>query len=188
MPVLKWRPDDQSDWQIVGSVSGSGVSSFNGRINDVMPSFDDYTAEMVGAAAKDLSNVSNENLIAKLEESGFSGGVEMDLLWENRSPTSSFPAQTAEIADSSQYAVLIVELSCAAEKGNTRASCVLTDVGSAVTVTTFNLEAKIRSATRVSSGVTFSNAFYYPQGVEAQNNLRLIPQRIYGIKGKLYQI
>lgn len=133
---------------------------------------------------KDKEEIVNDT-IDLLEESEFGSGVTVEKVWENISPTSTFATQTAKVTDSSQYAVLIVEFSCAAERGNTRASCVLTDVGSAVTVTTFNEEAKMRSATRVSSGVNFSNAFCYPQGVEAQDNLRLIPQKIYGIKGEI---
>lgn len=83
-----------------GFVSGGGVESFNGRQGAVVPMAGDYTAEQVGArsntwmpnaedtgAAKDdLSNVSNEVMKAKVEESGFSGGSSIPLVESTEYP------------------------------------------------------------------------------------------------------
>lgn len=57
-----------------GGGGAAGVESFNGRTGAVVPAAGDYTAEQVGAAASDLSNVSNDVMKAKVEASGFISG------------------------------------------------------------------------------------------------------------------
>jgi hypothetical protein len=104
-----------------GGAGGGGVESFNGRTGAVVPAAGDYTADMVGArpdtwmpaasdvgaAASDLSNVSNAVMKAKVEASGFvSGGGSDEVYISDTEPTdegATIWIDTSEAGDSEAY-------------------------------------------------------------------------------------
>ena len=109
--------------------------------------------------------------------------VAIDLLWENASPDSSFVGGTVEISNIANYDGGVVEFkdNGGGEKAN--ATSFVFSKNFSVVAVGFNVYARIRAITITSSGVSFGTAFKYPNNVETQDDSRLVPVKIYGIKG-----
>lgn len=134
-------------------------------------------------AGIDLSNVSNEDMLAKMQASGFSGGISMDLLWENASPASAFAAQTIAM-DLSDYQKIYIE--CFAK---TTELIVVSAIMPMDKTSSITFESKFYSsqdyaggrwATPTQTGVTFIRGLN--SNYDEDNSL-IIPYRIYGLKG-----
>lgn len=103
-------------------------------------------------------------------------GYQMELLWENASPSSKFPAQTIEFEDGG-YDLFEVHFAKTNETGK-QTDSIKFPVGQAVHIRQYydsgdNFSRNITASTATS--VTFDASNYMTQGVN--------PLRIYGIKG-----
>ena len=112
---------------------------------------------------------------------GFSmGGVKLDLLWTNPSPTSNFTAQTISLT-LADYDYLLIECTWATSfAGNLSYHICKNGVKSSLfgSNPTNTGVIGIRQATVSTSGVTISDA---KNGTTTANNI-MIPTSIYGIK------
>ena len=107
-------------------------------------------------------------------------GMQMELIWENASPTSNFTAQTIEL-DLNQYIALII--TCRVHISAERATSHICLYGENILDLSHALNtswvATQRHATIYPDKVVFDDG--YRNG--AVNNDYRIPYRIYGIKG-----
>ena len=118
--------------------------------------------------------------------------IPMTLLWTNASPTSDFSAQTVAV-DLSDYDFVYIELRYLS--GATTLRSVLIGVGNdyrAVGIENvepaYYMQTEQRVIVTSTTGVAFSDAYTHNFNSNtggAVNNARLIPQRIYGIKGAI---
>ena len=111
-------------------------------------------------------------------------GLEMELLWENASPASSFAAQTVQVSLSGyDFAFVYVADAGKVDNANGLVGFII-PVGKSGTVTAINYQINYRKVTVSTNGVTFSDSLQISQlnwDGEAVND-RCIPQYIYGIK------
>ena len=123
-----------------------------------------------------------------------SGGIKMELLWENASPSSQFPAQTLAM-DLSEYDFLYVECLTHYNSGSFhwyRKSSIVKVPPKGTTffhqVDGFGQEAAhftLRAFNVTTEGVNFGASYYansYGGNVATSNN-NYIPLSVYGIKG-----
>ena len=118
------------------------------------------------------------------------GGVQIDLLWENQSPTSSFPAQTVTPKNFSEYDGVIVQ--CVSSDQSVAASFCFKGYGASMFDYVNILEGAyaFTSARRFSftdEGIVFDGGdqlgWHGHQEHSAKNNGVLKPLHIYGFKG-----
>lgn len=109
------------------------------------------------------------------------GGVKMDLLWTNPSPTSSFASQTVSIDLSNYAGVLIV---CKQHKSvESYFNFLSLIVAESIRFLCGSGKLAFRNATVSSAGVVFTDGSYVnTYGTDAVNNDYVIPYQIYGIK------
>ena len=105
----------------------------------------------------------------------------MDLLWENASPTSKFAAQTISV-DLSKYSHVYIECTYL---GASVFFCPLSDsdfIGSASYYGTEKENVIFgRTIFAGKAGISFKDAKRY--GSETDQNIHLVPTRIYGVNG-----
>lgn len=112
------------------------------------------------------------------------GGMKMDLLWTNPSPTSAFSAQTVSL-DLSGYSYVYIECLMASSYTSQYINAHLFRVGGGLSYRMIGGGSTImfRDATPTTSGVEFSVGYIvntYTSNVT--DNTRIIPLHIYGIK------
>ena len=109
-------------------------------------------------------------------------GCDIDLIWENSSPTSSFSAQTVAMDLSEyNYLTLVFKYSTTSAYYNTLA--VPTD-GLTYRVTIGNSQNSnngIRNFTTSATGISFEAGYYNA----SSNNTYLVPYKVYGIRGTI---
>ena len=142
-----------------------------------------------GTTGQVLTKVSNDNNDVQWSD----GGVNMELLWENASPTSNFAAQTISI-DLTQYCAVLVKIGFhTTMTSDNDCSLNMCLMGEAIklhnsvisTSTSFYHASAWRLCTVTKTGVTFG-AGSVQQGTSTlsnSDNSRAIPMKIYGIKG-----
>ena len=114
--------------------------------------------------------------------SGGGGGMNMELLWTNPSPTSSFAAQTVSIANLSDYKYLIIVVKATKSAGTYQSQILFPSVRHRVVFNGSTLT--YRDVDFVANGLDFlaaRNQTTYG-GSTTQNNDLVIPVYIYGIK------
>ena len=109
-------------------------------------------------------------------------GVEMVLLWENASPTSTFAAQNVAIANITDYDMLLIECSYASD-GPYRYSCLFKAEVGAIGISHIMWAStgnySHRQVEVIETGIAFGPG--HRTGKEA--NGYTIPLRFYGLKG-----
>lgn len=106
------------------------------------------------------------------------GGMKMDLLWTNPSPTSDFAAQTVPL-DLSEYSMLIIVTEVTSLWAASYCFPKILNKAFALHfVTENNSNSRIRAVTFTSSGVEFGNGM----NNGSTNNAEQKPKYIYGIK------
>ena len=105
------------------------------------------------------------------------GGLEMELLWENASPTSGFSAQTLNL-DLSEYEYIVVLC--------TAASTAIGFIGSSTVIQQPEGKNYLRRIEIKSDGIDFYDTYRYETygtGATVVASDACIPYRIFGIKG-----
>ena len=99
-------------------------------------------------------------------------GLDMDLLWTNSAPTSSFSAQTIQL-DLSGYALILIT-------SENSVSFAENNVGSKSQITYSSTSGQIRHRdfTVVTTGITFDAGY----GGSSTDNTNCRPYKIYGIR------
>lgn len=111
------------------------------------------------------------------------GGMKMDLLWTNPSPTSDFASQTVSL-DLSEYDHLYVSY-LALSSGTVYCDFILKQKNVTIEqLSGVNQALKFRTALWNDSGITFSdcNSRTTLNGAGSTANGSLVPYRVYGIK------
>ena len=152
-------------------------SYINGRIEDIDTSVD----------------LAVENAITEMEAAiANAGHIEMDLLWENASPTSAFEPHTIEV-DLSDYSTIIMTfksyvsydykgITTIFKKGEAAVVSVISGGGSQNTGALWASNRLITASD--DNGITVGQGTYMPYtGSAAVRNDSLLPYQIYGIKG-----
>lgn len=107
-------------------------------------------------------------------------GIDMDLLWENASPTSSFSAQTISL-DLSEYRLIFVV--CKGDTGDTNYPTALAEFNTLTQIGTFNGYTRFRTFTATATGVQFGGGYKQTSySNDSSDNSATIPYKIYGIK------
>lgn len=113
------------------------------------------------------------------------GGMKMDLLWANPSPTSAFGAQTVSI-DTNDYEMVLVSFRASTETGYDYHVSVLVPVKDVIflAITTGNNRLRERKFTWTAGGLIFQNAYTYNSyaSTPSVDNTVLAPYQIHGIK------
>lgn len=107
------------------------------------------------------------------------GGMKMDLLWTNPSPTSDFASQTLSIDLSDYDYIYVVQRQYKDSSGNATATMIPKD-GSTYVVTVISDGGGVR--TRTYSASASSVAISVGKEGTTTNNAYAIPYQIYGIK------
>ena len=115
-----------------------------------------------------------------------SGGVSIELLWTNASPSSSFAAQSVSV-DLTECSMVIITMYQGTESGNLSATWIvpkgafamLSIVNGASSIGTVSY---FRQATVNDNSVSFGKG-YRCKETELEDNEYAIPAAIYGIKG-----
>ena len=119
--------------------------------------------------------------LAHMEDGIANAGSSPELLWENKSPTSSFAEQTIAL-DLSEYIWLVIEYAYSTSVNKNRSAVYYidgtTDYTLAIASSTSN-KVGARSAFLSSDGVRFASATYSGDA----GNTYVIPIRIFGVKG-----
>lgn len=135
-----------------------------------------------------------EEFYAALGNSGSAGGLQMVLLWENASPTSAFAAQTVSLDLSGYEAVFIVataKFTPGDGVATTGEAGWLGFVGKVLILqtievssdATYRTQLYLRTATVNSDGIVFGDAVQGTTGTFSATDSKVIPLRIYGMKG-----
>ena len=113
------------------------------------------------------------------------GGMKMDLLWTNPSPTSSFVPQTVSI-DTNDYVMVLVSFSASTATGYDYYVSVLVPVKDVIflAITTGNNRLRERKFTWTTGGLVFQNAYTYNSyaSTPSVDNTVSVPYQIHGIK------
>ena len=112
-----------------------------------------------------------------------SGGLSIDLLWENAAPDSSFAGGIVQISGITLYDIVLVEFKDNSDVVQSNATSFIVTDGFKSTAIGFNVYARMRFFSRNSDGVNFATAYKYKDNRETEDNSQLVPVRIYGIKG-----
>lgn len=142
----------------------------------------------------DVIPVSKSGTGAKTAEEALAnlGGISMELLWENASPTSEFGAQTINLDLSKYDAVEIIFRADKSFDSTFSETCLVsggTGVASVIRNTTTDnmmtgiIGAHIRRYSVKTDGITFTGSVYSYTTDYHGNNNGCIPYIIYGIKG-----
>lgn len=110
---------------------------------------------------------------------------EMELLWQNASPTSEFGAQTLSF-DLSEYKFVFMVCFSSIDGGGTIKKIYIAANGEKNVLHAQDCVFYERSATVNNSGITFTNAIRYPTytgWTTTTANKNIVPYKIYGIKG-----
>lgn len=115
---------------------------------------------------------------------GGTSGMEMDLLWENASSTSGFPAQTVELELSEYDCVEIVGVY---DSYGTRLPSTVVEVGQSGYITGVcpydtGYVIGVRLCRVDITGVRFGVSDTLQNGVYTRSESRIVPVKIYGIK------
>ena len=114
---------------------------------------------------------------------GGSGGLSMELLWENASPTSTFARQTISL-DLTGYDACMVFFKIKTNNDIRASAYSLKNVKGFIFSDDNSGHVCNRAFTTKDYGVDFLQAYYYATYASyAENNGYQIPERIYGIKG-----
>lgn len=134
---------------------------------------------LVGNGTSAVTMKTKAQVIADL---GITSGVEMVMLWENASPNSAFGAQTLNLSLGEYDLIRIVS------HHDSDGATIIIDCDLSVVVgESFELnghfggKANYREGTTSNTQVTFKACF--ESGSSTADNTRIIPMRIYGIKG-----
>ena len=137
-------------------------------------------------------------MTCNIDELASGTGIEKrKLLWTNASPTSNFAAQALTSSDfiggldlSSFQFIEIHFIASTSYNSNVVRTVAVGQVINAQIVTdvttAYTMYVAQRAASTSSSGITFEDAYYKSvtsTAVGAKNNNRLVPYKIYGIKG-----
>lgn len=107
-------------------------------------------------------------------------GLNMDLLWTNSTPTSSFSAQTISL-DLSEYRLIFVV--CKGDTGGTNYPTALADFNTLTQIGTFNGYTRFRAFTATATGVQFGGGYKQTSySNDSSDNSATIPYKIYGIR------
>lgn len=134
-----------------------------------------------------------ENAITEMEAAiANAGHIEMDLLWENASPTSAFEPHTIEV-DLSDYSTILMTfksyvaydykgITAIFKKGEAAVVSAISGSGSQNTGALWASNRLITASD--DNGITVGQGTYMPYtGSAAVRNDSLLPYQIYGIKG-----
>lgn len=113
------------------------------------------------------------------------GGMKMDLLWTNPSPTSAFASQTVSI-DTNDYEMVLVSFRASTATGYDYYVSVLVPVKDVIflAITTGNNRLRERKFAWTTGGLVFQNAYTYNSyaSTPSVDNTVLVPYQIHGIK------
>lgn len=133
-----------------------------------------------------IKTINNQSLLGSGNINIQSGGLTIDLLWTNSSPSSSFAAQTIQL-DLSSYKAVIITV-----KPNTNLSemtnhlLLIDGETKQLQCAYFNGTLRSRNATVTTSGITFGDGIFwntYNNSNSAQSqSVQGIPVKIYGVK------
>lgn len=157
----------------------------NGTTYDLKDNISGYTTAYDGTTTSDTKY---DALFLETLASGVNTvkvGLDMDLLWTNSAPTSSFSAQTVSV-DLSKYSLVLLLMN---GDDTTQKYYIFAPLGE-TTSYQYQSEAStgvwfhFRSITATTSGVTFGDAYdhAYNSWGRSTNNLRAIPYQIYGVR------
>lgn len=115
---------------------------------------------------------------------GTGGGIKVDLLWTNESPSTGFAAQTISL-DLSSYKLVLIPFRITTGAAGAEIQNSIFVVGETASATSAFAINRGREVTVTTSGVTFEQGYgfaTYANGTKGNANGNLIPQKIYGIK------
>ena len=114
------------------------------------------------------------------------GGISMELVWENASPSSEFAAQTIEL-DLSKYTHVLAVFKFATTTAYYISHIGINGIRSLVSFSYGSIASGIYAPYRnflvQTTGITFGSAWNPVANTVTQSDLYLIPYRVYGIKG-----
>ena len=118
-------------------------------------------------------------------------GINMDLLWENASPTSDFLEQEINL-DFSNYKMIGIEFTYGENTSNLERNIIFNNINyggkyCVYTVDGGNIFFVLREYRATTTGIKFNNAVYYivrggGSSEAQQHTKRGIPLKIYGVK------
>lgn len=143
----------------------------------------EFTSGTPTASDKILFEQGGSGKSAKVEDLGKAIGINLDLLWTNANPYSSFPEQTISL-DLSKYKVIVISVcdygADVTRRDNIQTTFILKNVSSHLFSTYLNQDiGSIRYVLASENNISFSNAL---DAKGNSNNLTTIPQKIWGIK------
>lgn len=144
----------------------------------------------VGALAEQGIAADSERLGGHLPEEfakvGESGGIAMDLLWENASPTSQFAAQTISL-DGDGYQMYMIVSGASSDGAYDKVIFLRVGKGTRVEYAgTSGGQYRVGQRTLASSSKThieYGGMLFNAGGAESLRNDLLVPIQIYGVKG-----